>query len=226
VRYHLPKLTGRIIIIAGVIVAVVLVAGVSLFWGPFFLNHNYDNEHNYKQLELISSENSQSIVPGQSITISIEIYNNGPTTIFNASNLWPTIDGEKYPLIDSPCGSDFPYGLAIIPGYVNSISIASAKPLNLWEPGIYMCPALVHVNGYELMGLSDRGFILGAGDFSIPITLSSTVSFSGYWVASNPVNNFNPLNNSYKFIYFSAGQYTVIIADEWGETALLHFTVT
>jgi hypothetical protein len=40
----LPKLTRKmIIIIAGVIVAIVVVAGISLFWGPFFLNE-YDEK--------------------------------------------------------------------------------------------------------------------------------------------------------------------------------------
>jgi len=212
----LPKLTRKkIIIIAGVIVAIVVIAGISLFWGPFFLN-----EHNENQLKLISSENAQSIVSGQDITISIEVYNGGSTSIFNASNLWPIIDGGKHRLTVSPCSYDFPYGLAIIPGYVNDSSIASSIPLNIWELGIYTCPVEFLVSGYEILGFSDQGYMLTAGNSPTPITLSSTVSFSGYRVASNP------LNNSYNFIYFPVGQYTVFIADEWGETALLHFTVT
>jgi hypothetical protein len=218
----LPKLTRkRIIIIAGVIVAIVVVAGISLFWGPFFLN-----EHNEKQLKLISSEKAQSIVSGQNITIRMEVYNSGSTSIFNASNLWPIIDGGKHRLTVTPCSYDLPYGLAIIAGYVNDSSIASSIPLNIWEPGIYMCPAILDVIGYKILGLSDQGYMLTFGNSPTPITLSSTVSFSGYWVASNPINNSNPLNNSYNFIYFPVGQYTVFIADEWGETALLHFTVT
>jgi len=79
----MPKLIRRrIIIISGVIAATVVIAGISLFWGPFFLN-----EYDEKQLKLISSENAQSIVSGQDITITIEVYNSGSTSIFNASNL-------------------------------------------------------------------------------------------------------------------------------------------
>jgi len=179
-----------------------------------------------KQLKLISSENAQSIVSGQNITTRIEVHNSGSTSIFNASNLWPIIDGGKHRLTVSPCSYDLPYGLAIIPGYVNNSSIASSIPLNIWEPGIYNCPVEFLVSGYEILGFSDQGYMLTAGNSTTSITLSSTVSFSGYWVASNPINNSNPLNNSYNFIYFPVGQYTVFIADEWGETALLHFTVT
>jgi len=119
-----------------------------------------------------------------------------------------------------------PYGLAIIAGYVNNSSIASSLPLNIWAPGIYMCPVEFLVSGYEVLGSSDQGYMLTAGNSPTPITLSSTVSFSGYWVDSNPINNSNPFNNSYNFIFFPVGQYTVFIADEWGESALLHFTVT
>jgi hypothetical protein len=217
----LPKFTRRrFVIIAGVIAAILVIAGISLFWSQFFLN-----EYDEKQLKLIPSENAQSIISGQNITISIEVYNSGSTSIFNASNLWPIIDGGKHRLTVSPCSSDYPYGLAIISGYVNNSSIASSIPLNIWEPGIYMCPVVL-VSGYEILGFSDQGYMLTAGNSPTPITLSSTVSFSGYWVASNPINNSNPLNNSYNFIYFPVGQYTVFIADEWGETALLHFTVT
>jgi len=40
----MPKLTRRrIIIISGVIAATVVIAGISLFWGPFFLNE-YDEK--------------------------------------------------------------------------------------------------------------------------------------------------------------------------------------
>ena len=82
-----------------------------------------------------------------------------------------------------------------------------------------MCPVIYLVSSYKIMELSSSGYILSPSNSPIPITLSTTLNISGYWVASNT------FNSSYHFVYFPAGQYTVIVADEWGAIAFLHFTV-
>ena len=201
--------------ISAAVAVIIVIAVVSLYyWGPFSLYSNSE-----KQLTLIASDDSQSIISGENITFRLGIFNNGPTSIFNVSDLWPTIGGEKDRLGISPCSADIPYGFAVVPGNVSGSSILTAKPLNMWQPGVYMCPAIYPVSSYKIMGLSSNGYILSSSNSPIPITLTSTATFSGYWVASNP------FNGSYHFVYFPAGQYTVIVADEWGAIAFLHFTV-
>jgi len=210
-----PQTRTRVTIISVVVAVIIVIALVSLYyWGPFSFYANSE-----KQLTLIASEDGNSIISGQNITIRLGIFNNGPTSIFNVSNQWPTLGGEKVRLSISPCSVDVPYGFAVIPGNVSSSSILTAKPLNMWPPGVYMCPVIYLVSSYKIMELSSSGYILSPSNSPIPITLSTTLNISGYWVASNT------FNSSYHFVYFPAGQYTVIVADEWGAIAFLHFTV-
>ncbi|MFG1445777.1 MAG: hypothetical protein AAE975_01205 [Thermoplasmatales archaeon] len=210
-----PQTRRKVTIISTVVAVIIVIALVSLYyWGPFSFYANGE-----KQLVLIVSEDSNSIISGQNITFRLGIFNNGPTSIFNVSDLWPTLGGEKVRLGISPCAVDIPYGFAVVPGNVSSSSIFTAKPLNMWQPGVYMCPVIYPVSSYKIMGLSSNGYIISSSNSPIPITLSNTATVSGYWVASNP------FNSSYHFVYFPAGQYTVIVADEWGAIAFLHFTV-
>ena len=211
----MPHKIRRIALISANVVVLILVVTVSLYyWGPFSYHGNSE-----KQLTLIASEDRDSIISGQNITIRLGIFNNGPTSIFNVSNQWPTLGGEKVRLSISPCSVDVPYGFAVVPGNVSSSSIFTAKPLSMWQPGVYMCPVIYPVSSYKIIGLSSNGYIISSSNSPIPITLSDIATFSGYWVPSNT------FNSSYHFVYFPAGQYTVIVADEWGAIAFLHFTV-
>jgi hypothetical protein len=202
--------------IVGVVVAVIVVgAAVSLFfWGPFSVDKNSE-----KQLNLIANEDENTIHYSQNITIRMEVYNAGSTAIFNVSNLWPTIGGVKDRLGISPCSFEWPFGFAVVPGYITNSSLISAKPLDMWAPGPYMCPAINAVNAFRINGSSDSGFMLTPGNSPIPITLSSSLTFSGYWTENSTING------QYKFVHFAAGQYTIIVADEWGAINFLHFQV-
>lgn len=203
-------------IIAIAVAAVLIVSGISLYyWGPFSLNNNSE-----RQLKLIAAEDSNSIQTGQNLTLSVGIYNDGPTSIFNVSNLWPNVGGQNNRPGISPCSFDVPYGFAIVAGYVTNESLASSKPLDLWQPGIYNCPLIFPVGSYRIVGFSSEAFILYSSNPPIPITLVSTIPIAGYWFQSSTPNG------SYHFVYFPTGQYTVIIADEWGATELLHFQVS
>ncbi len=206
---------GKIILLGIVAVIITAIFISSYFGGLFLLNRN-----DYNQLELIGTESSQYITSGQNLSITIEIYNKGPDSVFNVSNNWPTIGGEKNRLEIGPCSLNLPYGFAVVPGNFNRNSIITSKPINIWKPGIYMCPALYNVKSYQIVGLSDIAYLIGSGNPPIEITLNSEVSFSGYWVTSSP------FNGTYHFVPFPAGQYTIIVADEWGAYDLLHFTVT
>lgn len=199
-----------------VVAAVVIISAISLYyWGPFSLNSNRES-----QLRLTYFENTGTILSGQNITLTIEVYNTGPTSIFNVSDSWPMIGGDNNRMLISPCSFDLPYGFAIVPGYVVNGSVISAKPLNLWSPGVYNCPVIYPVSSYEITGLSDHAYILSPSNPSIPITLISTVQIDGYWAPSISIDG------SSQFHYFPAGEYTVIVADEWGAASLLHFQVS
>ena len=133
-----PQTRRKVTIISTVVAVIIVIALVSLYyWGPFSFYANGE-----KQLVLIASEDSNSIISGQNITFRLGIFNNGPTSIFNVSDLWPTLGGEKIRLGISPCSADIPYGFTVVPGNVSSSSIFTAKPLNMWQPGVYMCPVI------------------------------------------------------------------------------------
>ena len=136
------------------------------------------------------------------------------------SSSWPEIDGKKIPLSISPCGYDWPYGFDLFSGYVTNGTLASSKPLNLWQTGTYFCPVIFPVGSYKVNGSSDSGYILSAENQPIPITLHSNISISGYWSENASANG-----TSY-FIKLPVGQYTVLVADEWSEAIFLHFRVT
>ncbi|MGC8562642.1 MAG: hypothetical protein ACP5UZ_03655 [Thermoplasmata archaeon] len=211
-----PSRRKKVAIVSAIVAVVIVIALVTLYyWGPF---STYGNSE--KQLTLIASEDSQTIISGQNITLRLGVYNTGPTAIFNVSNLWPTIGGETVHLGTGPCSANIPYGYAVVPGNISGTSIITAKPLNMWQPGTYMCSIIYPVSSYRIMGLSSSGYMLSSSNSPIPLTLSNTIRISGYWAPSNP------LSTSYHFEYFPAGQYTVIVADEWGAVAFLHFTVT
>lgn len=210
-------LQRRTTLIVVVITAIVIAAGVSLvFWGPFSIPVNGE-----KQLLLIASESGSSVRSGQNITLKIEVFNNGPTDTFEVSHSWPVIGGENQTMGVSPCGNlKYPFGFAIVPGYVTNQSLISEKSLQLWKPGVYSCPAIFPIDAYRLNGWSDQGYTLSSGNRPIAITLYTSVEISGYWTMENPTNG------TYEFVSFPAGQYTAVFADEWGAVKLLHFQVT
>lgn len=202
-------------LLAIVIGIVVVTSAISIiFIDPFGLVRN-----DGKRLELIASESTASVLYSQNLTLRIEVYNNGPTSIFNFSHYWPVVDGVPSRLGISPCSSDFPYGYAVFLGYITNSTLSSAKPLTMWQPGMYSCPALFPVSGYKIDGFSHVGYILSPSNSPVPISLSSDLQLSGYW------NGTNPNNGTYILTDFPAGQYTIVVADEWGSVVFLHFQV-
>ena len=199
------------------IVSVIVVVSVLylLYWTPY-----PERSGGGKPLELIASESDGSVLYGQTISITIELFNTGPTSVFNVSSSWPEINGKKIPLSISPCSYDWPYGFDLFSGYVTNGTLASSKPLNLWQIGMYSCPVIFPVGSYKVNGSSDSGYILSAENQPIPITLHSNISISGYWSENASANG-----TSY-FIKLPVGQYTVLVADEWSEAIFLHFRVT
>lgn len=209
------KFRSRFTIVAAIVV--VIIAGgffSSMYFGTFNMTRN-----GQKQLLLIASEDEEVLSYGENVTVTMEVYNDGPTANFSVSSMWPTIGGERSRLPLGPCSFDWPYGFAVLNGYFTNGSIISGKPLMMWYPGVYMCPLIYTVSSYRILGSSDVAYLTGGGNPPPEFTLRSSVNFGGYWAQDGI------LNGSYHFVRFPAGEYTVVVADEWGAVQLLHFRV-
>ncbi len=198
-----------------ILIILVVIGGVYFYstWGIFKLNRNTE-----PQLELISSIDMNTIKQGENVTINIGVYNNGPSINLNSSSIWPTIGGVNNRLSVGPCAEEIPLGIAIISGYYTDKSIISSKPLILWF-GIYMCQKLTFISHYEFFGHSNLVAFNGNSS-SAGYPLNMTLNFSGYY------HETGFLSGVYHFTVFPKGVYTVVFADEWGASAILHFYVT
>ena len=120
-----------------------------------------------------------------------------------------------------PCGPlNFPVGVAIIQGYYTSSDVSAGRPLGLYQPGEYSCPAILsEIDAYVFQPSSDRASIVGSctTEPCFAENMSSTVGARGYWIES--------LLPSAAFSEFAPGLYTAVGGDEWGTLAVLHFLV-
>ncbi len=211
-----PKNVKKIIAIVAVVIVLVVV--IAIFFSPNFGNFSIPN-NTVKSLEIIANINNSSIVSGSNISLQIELYNTGQTIRVKAGNIWPELGGVTQPLGIGVCPSYLPFGFALLQGYITANSHFSGKPLAVWRPGIYMCPFYVKPSSYEIFGHSDIA-LTNNGGMPANMTLEDFVNISGYWVEPNPSNG------TYIFVNFPTGEYTIVVADEWGAVELLHFKVT
>jgi hypothetical protein len=167
-------------------------------------------------LTLSLSLDSTTYQPGQVVTITIDEKNTLPTT-----NNVPTSD--KWPLSSlgvGPCGPiNYPFGIAVFQGGFTSSNVLSATPLKLYDPtAMYNCPAMLSgISTYAFEPSGDTAAIFQNSGTS-PVTtdnMNSEVQPTGYWVA----------NPNETLIDFDPGVYTVVGGDEWGDLAVIHFTV-
>lgn len=192
-------------------------------------NHNLSGSfsssvHDGMMSQVFGSEYNTTISSGTNITLRIQLVNTGDT-IINTSrgDSWPVIDGSPRLLSTGPCGSYFPYGYAVFGGNLTVDSIRNATPLQMYEPGIYGCPVFLGFKYYVFQPDSDTAVVSGPNP-PFSITLYSNLSFSGYWTNNSSESRNLPFQN-YHFNYFPQGVYTVVVADQWGALALMHFTV-
>lgn len=153
------------------------------------------------------------------MTININIFNSGPTVLVNSSSIWPTLGGEKERLSLGPCSVENPLGIAILQGLYSSSSLLSSKPLILYPVMTYYCGLIRGVNHYVFFTNSDLAAING-NISSQGYSIGDSLNFSGHYVETFP------FSGVYHFIRFQKGEYTVVVADEWGAAELLHFRVS
>src|SRR2546426_3713019 len=161
--------------------------------------------------------NSTRIRPGQGISITVQEKN----TLSSVNNVSASMEWPLSGLSLGPCGPlNFPVGVAIIQGYYTSSDVSAGRPLGLYQPGEYSCPAMLSgIGAYVFQPSSDRASIVGSCNPEPCFTenMSSTIGAKGYWVE-------NLLMGS-AFSDFAPGLYTAVGGDEWGTLAVLHFLV-
>jgi hypothetical protein len=132
-----------------------------------------------------------------------------------------------------PCGGPVyypPMGYAVYEGDYGLNSFASGTLLQLVAPGpTPSCPVLGAVSSYLFGPTGDSALLYfqveaynGTNGAPLPpppenATISDSHTVTGYWTPG--------VNGAFFQVSFPTGSYTVLAADEWGQLALLHFTV-
>jgi hypothetical protein len=174
----------------------------------------------------LSLEASPSGTPtGSGVGVSLTDFNTLPTTNSPAITGMPTVGGETLSL--GPC-SQLPLGFAIYQGNYQADNLSQALPLNLFQPGIYNCPALFDVAYYSFSPMSDNITLFSPqssepGSSTVPTPMwtapdSFNQSFTGYWTGGSAAKSGN-------FQAFASGIYTLVGGDGYGQLTILHFSI-
>jgi hypothetical protein len=191
------------------------------------------------RLNLTLSTNSSGMV-----TVAVHELN----TLVNVNNVtaahhWPiNATWDLFLWTQGYCGPG-PVGYEILQGNYGRDNVTKAAPISLDAEPVLGCPAQTPISSYVFAPLSDMAAACQAARCGRSATVAASYSssgaatWSGFWTGSaweqgagqifggncpdlNPTKNcplvFNPL---------SAGAYTVLAADEWGQVLLLHFVV-
>jgi hypothetical protein len=166
--------------------------------------------------------------PGDQITVNISDFNT--LTDLNSPNMTgpPTVVGTALSL--GPC-SQLPLGFGIYQGNYQTANLSQATSLSLFQPGIYSCPAEFGVAYFTFYPQSDEIALYspqpsGPGNSTVPNLMWTNPdnfeqSFSGYWTVQNQTCVFS----CGVLHQFQPGVYTVVGGDDWGQLAIVHFTV-
>lgn len=169
-------------------------------------------------LQLRLSLNATSITRGEWVRISIEEYN----TLLEVNNVTSARDWAVSYLTVGPCGVlNSPMGFAILSGRYTNSNISSAKQLELYQPGMYSCPAMLSdIRSYAFLPMNSTASVYGSCSPSLCFSaeMNSTGTTRGYWGTS--------LLGSSSFQTFSPGIYTVVAGDEWSGIVFAYFTVS
>ncbi len=162
---------------------------------------------------------------GSGVAVSITDYNTLSTTNSPAVTGMPTVGGATLSL--GPC-SQLPLGFALYEGNYQANNLSQGSPLNLFQPGIYSCPALFAVAYYSFSPLSDNITLYspqpsGSGSSTVPTPMwtapdSFNQSFSGYWAGTSAAESGN-------FHAFTSGVFTLVGGDAYGQLTIVHFSI-
>ncbi|MDA4135758.1 MAG: hypothetical protein OK449_02000 [Thaumarchaeota archaeon] len=167
-------------------------------------------------LELLLSLNASQLSPGQEVDINMSLINtlSSPKNV-TADQGTPT----GLPQVSlGPCGDlNEPFGFLIAQGFYTAANASSATPMALYSPGLYNCPAILDYSYFVFQPDSYLMSSCESGGFCNQAPATSSSAYGGSWTSSG--------GSQSTFASFKQGVYTVISATEWGQVAVLHFTV-
>lgn len=198
-------------------------------------------------LEILVRANFSLIASGQAIELVAEVNNTydepvtvNPSVVFGNVSEW----AHNY---ESPCGSILPLDMAVFKGHFDSSNISQAgNPLQLIPYQSTLCPAIADVTKVVFQPSNDTAALyytiygkppnqpLGSMSITSAVRLTgcfiatvnstcgSEFGVNGYYTGSagpgvgQASNTFHP---------FDPGEYTVAVADTWGQITFLYFQV-
>ncbi len=204
------------------IFSVVIIISLSIFFAAYF-HSLYGSSSNNLRLNVTLSSNS--IVEGQNITISVEVFNSGNSVLglpldvhdyrfFYSKNF--TYNNLSYM---GPACLYLPFGLGEAAGDFQENNLSDATPLSAFPPEASLCQAeLSHAfpPSAQVMPQSSNVHILypfGTTTYSV---MKGSIKVSGYWTNSD---------GNYTFHTFNPGTYTFVGEDGWGQVSVQHLTV-
>ena len=198
-------------------------------------------------IELRASINATTITPGQKLNISIDLFNT--FSQMNRPALTDDWEINGFPIaIWPPCTHSLPIEFAVLKGNYSLDALeAMDNSSSRTGPIQYDCLESFSVRTIAFQMDSDRvnlteTYKVGEdilNQYTIPYRLNTNFTVNGYW--GYPLNILNSsdlltsVQSGFTFQYpevgpvgsstFIPGVYTVAIADEWGQTVILHLAV-
>jgi hypothetical protein len=163
-------------------------------------------------IRLVISLNTSTTHVGGSVNYTASVYN----TRQSENNVSSASDWAIPRLISTPCGpSDSPIAYAIMQGYYVSGNISKAPRVNY---GMMCTTVMGGVTVYSFQPSSDIASVVG--------NCSPNPCFTGPLSTWRPFDQYPSGGAAEPWAKFTAGAYTVVAEDEWGDLALASFTVT
>jgi hypothetical protein len=117
------------------------------------------------------------------------------------------------------CSVEYPMGMAVVKGFYDQSNFSQVLPLFLFDPNESSgCPAIQNVNYYVFNPTSSAATPYPNGFSSV--LMDARLVISGYWTFVGGSGSASVFHS------FDPGVYTVIAGDEWGDSVILHFTVS
>jgi len=176
-------------------------------WGAVAISHFNATPLSATGLNLSLSLNASSIRAGHEIAFTASLFNTRTTenNVSSASN-WAL----PY-LIAGPCGpTDSPIAFAVLQGFYTPLNISNARI----QYGQGCTTVMGGVRFYLFQPMSSTASVFAgcSPDPCFTKSMTSSRSLNGYWSGN-------------QYFDFAPGVYTILVADEWGDFAVAHFTV-
>ncbi len=151
--------------------------------------------------------NSTTLAPGQTLGLAMKDTNYLP---FPNEPPGGFVFLDRMNLSSGFCGSIYPFGVAAYAGDYSLGNVSSATQVQVFDVfGYFLCP-LISIGPFALSPFR---------------SVTKTAHIDGYWTAGQtqaPGGGFS----EGVFHPFAPGEYTLVVGDGWGHTAVVHFRVT